>query len=71
MIRGTLKQLTIGGFQVFEEKTTIPFGALTLIFGPNSAGKSAILDALQTLHELLRLDDPGEMLTRCMDRQKV
>lgn len=62
MIRGTLKQLTIGGFQVFDKKTTIPFGPLTLIFGPNSAGKSAILDALQTMHKLLSLDDPGEML---------
>ena len=62
MICGTLKQLTIGGFQVFDKRTTIPFGPLTLIFGPNSAGKSAILDALQTLHELLSLDDPSEMM---------
>jgi hypothetical protein len=61
MIRGVLKQLNLGGFQVFDKKTAIPFGPLTLIFGPNSAGKSTILDALEVLHKLLSLDHPGEM----------
>ena len=47
-----IKQLTIGGFQVFAEPVTIPFGQLTLLYGPNSAGKSAILNAMLALADL-------------------
>jgi AAA ATPase domain len=37
---------TIGGYQ------EIPFGKITFLYGPNSAGKSAIRDALETMLEL-------------------
>jgi len=36
----------LGGFQVFDAVTYIPLGRLNLLFGPNSAGKSAVEDAL-------------------------
>ena len=39
--------ITLEGFQVFAKPTYIPFERLTLLFGPNSAGKSAVLDALE------------------------
>ena len=39
--------ITLEGFQVFKEPTYIPLQGLTLIFGPNSAGKSAVQDALE------------------------
>lgn len=54
-----IKQLTIGGFQVFEEPVTFPLAPLTLIYGPNSAGKSAILDAMLALSDLCELRSRG------------
>lgn len=41
-----ITSVTLGGFQVFDKPTTIPLGKLTFLFGPNSAGKSAIEDGL-------------------------
>jgi hypothetical protein len=53
--RKYIKQLTLGGFQVFADPLTIPLGPLTLLYGPNSAGKSAILDAMLALADLCEL----------------
>ena len=53
--REFIKQLTVGGFQVFADPVTIPLGPLTLLYGPNSAGKSAILDAMLALADLCEL----------------
>jgi hypothetical protein len=53
--RQNIKQLTVGGFQVFADAVTIPLGPLTLLYGPNSAGKSAILDAMLALADLCEL----------------
>ena len=44
--------ITLEGFQVFENPTYIPLDRLTLIFGPNSAGKSAVQDALELCRRL-------------------
>lgn len=44
-----LKTLRLGGFQVFSEVTEIPVAPITLLYGPNSAGKSAVHDALDLL----------------------
>lgn len=41
-----ITSITLGGFQVFDEPTIIPLGRLTFLFGPNSAGKSAVEDGL-------------------------
>jgi len=40
---------------VFDEPTTIPLGRLTFLFGPNSAGKSAVEDGLALLCDALRI----------------
>lgn len=53
-----ITSVTLGGFQVFEEPTTIPLGKLTFLFGPNSAGKSAVEDGLAFL---LHLVNDGEL----------
>lgn len=45
--------LTLEGFQVFEKQTYIPLEGLTLLFGPNSSGKSAVQDAIELYRELL------------------
>jgi predicted ATPase len=44
--------ITLEGFQVFDKPTYIPLDRLTLLFGPNSAGKSAVQDAIE-LYEWL------------------
>lgn len=41
-----ITSITLEGFQVFDKPTKIPLDRLTFLFGPNSAGKSAIKDAL-------------------------
>lgn len=48
-----ITSITLGGFQVFDEPTTIPLGRLTFLFGPNSAGKSAVEDGLVMLRRAL------------------
>lgn len=55
----SILELTLGGFQVFAEPVTFPLGPITLIFGPNSAGKSAIGDALEVLSSFAALFDEG------------
>ena len=55
----SILELTLGGFQVFAEPVTCPLGPITLLFGPNSAGKSAIADALQVLSSFSALFDDG------------
>lgn len=59
--------VTLGGFQVFDRPTYIPLGKFTLLFGPNSSGKSAIQDAIEvvkTLESDTRLfSEPGGSLS--------
>ena len=59
MTNESILELTLGGFQVFAEPVTFPLGPITLIFGPNSAGKSAISDALQVLSRFAALFNEG------------
>lgn len=47
-----IQGLTLSGFQVFDSLTEISLAKLTLMFGPNSAGKSAVEDALGILPRL-------------------
>jgi hypothetical protein len=51
-----LNGLILENFKAFGGRRVIPIRPLTLIFGPNSAGKSAILQALLLLKQTL--DDP-------------
>src|SRR5665647_930394 len=48
--------ISLEGFQVFDKPTYIPLEKLTLMFGPNSAGKSAVQDALELCAELRNID---------------
>lgn len=41
-----ISQLTLENFKSFGAKTTIDFAPITLLFGPNSAGKSSLIEAL-------------------------
>ena len=44
-----LRTLRLGGFQVFLDTVEISVAPITLLYGPNSAGKSAVYDALDLL----------------------
>ena len=48
-----ITKLIVGGFKSIRERTEIPIAPLTLLFGPNSAGKSAVLAALDALSKKL------------------
>lgn len=47
-----ISEITLSGFQVFDTKVRIPLRRLTFLYGPNSAGKSAVEDAIKIFGEL-------------------
>ena len=51
----SISKLIVGGFKSIRERTEIPIAPLTLLFGPNSAGKSSVMDAMDALRH--RLED--------------
>jgi predicted ATPase len=58
--------IELKNFQTVSDRKLIPIRDLTLLFGPNSAGKSAILDCLTFINELCsdKWDNIEDMLTR-------
>src|SRR5688572_24711787 len=48
-----IHSLELENFKGISKRQRLDFAALTLLFGPNSAGKSTVLQALVYLHELL------------------
>lgn len=59
-----LNSLILENFQVFKHRTEIPISALTLLYGPNSAGKSAVHDALLYLDTFLNKNSSQFQNTR-------
>lgn len=53
-----LKTLSIENFKSFSEKQLIDLAPLTLIFGPNSSGKSSIIHSLLALKQTI--NNPNE-----------
>lgn len=53
-----LTSFRLGNFKAFGETQTIPLRPLTLIFGPNSSGKSSIIHGLLFVHEANRTGNP-------------
>jgi hypothetical protein len=49
-----IASFSIGNFKAFGPAQKIPIKPITLIFGPNSAGKSSIIHSLLFAHESLR-----------------
>jgi hypothetical protein len=48
-----ITEYTIGNFKAFSDPVTIPIRPITLIFGPNSSGKSSIFQSLLMLQQTL------------------
>jgi hypothetical protein len=51
-----LTKITLENFKGYRTPTTIPLAPITLLYGPNSAGKSSIFHALLYLYEILQND---------------
>jgi predicted ATPase len=59
-----LTGITLENFKAFKEEQFIPINRITLVFGPNSAGKSSIIHALAFLKHVHQTDgdcNPGQM----------
>jgi len=54
--RSGISKIALTNFQVFAERTEIPIEKITLMFGPNSAGKSAVEDALEIVRMIRESD---------------
>ena len=54
-----LKAIQLENFKCYENSGLIPLAPITLIFGPNSVGKSTILQALYLLMQTRRFGDPS------------
>ena len=54
-----LTSIKLGNFKAFGPTQTIPIKPITLIFGPNSAGKSSIIHSLLLAHQAAVVD--GEL----------
>jgi hypothetical protein len=48
---GPIRAFRIGNFKAFADTQRIPLKPITLIFGPNSAGKSSFIQSLALAHE--------------------
>ena len=48
-----LTKIKLENFKGYKTPTTIPLAPITLLFGPNSAGKSSVFHALLYLYEIL------------------
>ncbi|MCX7246310.1 MAG: DUF3696 domain-containing protein [Burkholderiales bacterium] len=53
--------LFLSGFQSIAEPTYIPLKPLTMLYGPNSAGKSAVIDAIGLFENIARRQRPQIM----------
>ena len=52
-----IRSITLGGFQSIEALTTIKLVDLTLLYGPNSAGKSSLIDVLAHLKKIFNYEN--------------
>jgi predicted ATPase len=51
-----LTELRVGGFKSFGDEQRIPLAPITLIYGPNSSGKSSLIQSLLMLKQSIAAD---------------
>lgn len=52
-----ITNIHLGNFKAFAETQKIPIKPLTLIFGPNSAGKSSLIHGIALAHEAMNVNN--------------
>lgn len=57
-----ITEFSINNFKSFSSTQIMKFAPITLIYGPNSSGKSSIIQALMMLRQTLGKDNAGGML---------
>lgn len=51
-----LNSLSVSGYKSFSDETEVPLAALTLVYGPNSSGKSSLIQSLLLLKQSIDSD---------------
>lgn len=65
-----LSNIKLNNFKSFSSETEIPLAPITLIYGPNSSGKSSIIQSLLALKQtLIGNNKNGEFISsgECLD----
>lgn len=63
-----LQSIVIENFQSLRDPVEVPLAPITLLYGPNSAGKSAVLDALLFARDVFMADE-GRVRTAILRHQ--
>ena len=53
-----INKITIQNFKSIKDRVEIDIKPITLLFGPNSVGKSTVVQALHYLKEVIQYDNP-------------
>ena len=56
-----LDSLSVSGYKAFTNETEVPLSALTLVYGPNSSGKSSLIQSLLLVKQSI---DTGHLVTQ-------
>lgn len=62
MTHRSLAAFHIGKFKAFDQTQRMPIKPITLVFGPNSAGKSSFIQSVALAHEACRVRVPDRTL---------
>ena len=54
-----LSELSVENMKAFRDSTSVPLGAMTLLYGPNSSGKSTLLQSLLLFGQTIRRAHTG------------
>ncbi|WP_438863282.1 DUF3696 domain-containing protein [Neptunicella sp.] len=66
-----ITKLSLTNFRSFSTKQTIEFAPLTLLFGPNSVGKSSVLMALFYLHHIIGKGNCNPLRLEALDNKYI
>ena len=58
-----INKITIQNFKSIKDRVEIDMKPITLLFGPNSAGKSTVVQAIHYLKEVIQYDNPDPRKT--------
>lgn len=66
-----ITKLTLGNFKSFKEEQEVELSPVTLLFGPNSVGKSSLITALFYLQQILAKEQCNPMFIDAMGHKHI